>query len=286
VNEPEEHPPGVSREKPKRFRPRFHYELLICGVSGHELVGLEAREVGPDDALVARQIGDVRWHRCLRCDSWLPVSPPQPHTRERPPARDEIELPLRGKPLRDKIILRLIAINRGFHFIVLAALGTLVLVFASDRGALRDTFYKVVADLQGGVTSGRPHFAKHGILHDIDNAFTTSSSNLHLLGIVLLVYAAVEGVEMVGLWQQRRWAEYLTFLVTTSLLPLEIYEIVEGATPFKVFAFLVNVAVVAYLLYAKRLFGFRGGYAAEEAIKERDLGWAALERATPALGPA
>ncbi len=288
MNPDDAHPPGVRRERPRRFRPRFHYELLICGVSGHELVGLDAREVGPEDALVARQIGDVRWHRCLRCDSWLPVGVGGtiPHTRERPPARAEIVLPLRGKPLRDKVILRLIAINRGFHFLVLGALGTLVLVFAHDRAALRDTFYKVVADLQGGVQSGQAHFGPHGILHDIDNAFTTSSSNLDLLGAVLLVYAAIEGIEMVGLWQQRRWAEYLTFLVTTSLLPLEVYEIVEGATPFKVLALIINIAVVAYLLHAKRLFGYRGGYAAEEALKERDIGWDALERATPQLGPA
>jgi uncharacterized membrane protein (DUF2068 family) len=280
-----EHAPGIHQQKPRRFLPRFHYELLICGVRGHELVGLDARELGPDDELVARQVGDVRWHRCLRCDSWLPVNPREPAMRDRPPTRDEIVLPLRGKALRDKIILRLIAVNRGFHFLVLGALGTLVLVFAHDRGALRDTFYKVVTDLQGGVTSGKPHFAEHGILHQIDNAFTTSSSNLHLLGVVLLIYAIVEGVEMVGLWQQRRWAEYLTFLVTTSLLPLEIYEIVEGATAFKVFALVINVVIVAYLLYAKRLFGYRGGYAAEEALKERDLGWDALERATPATGP-
>ncbi len=130
-----EHAPGVHHEKPRRFRPRFHYELLICGVRGHELVGLDAREIGPDDALVARQVGDVRWHRCLRCDSWLPVNPREPATRDRPPAREEIVLPLRGKPLRDKIILRLIAVNRGFHFLVLGALGTLVLVFAHDRGS-------------------------------------------------------------------------------------------------------------------------------------------------------
>jgi uncharacterized membrane protein (DUF2068 family) len=279
-----EHPPGVRREKPRRFRPRFHYELLICGVSGHELVGLDAREVGPDDALVARQVGDTRWHRCLRCDSWLPVAAPEPPSRDTPPARDEIVLPLRGKPLRDKVVLRLIAINRGFHFVVLGALGTLVLVFASDRNALRDTFYKVVADLQGGVASDHVK-STHGLVHELDNAFTTSSSNLHLLGTVLLIYAAVEGIEMVGLWQGRRWAEYLTFLVTTSLLPLEIYELASRATPFKALAFVINVVVVVYLLVAKRLFGLRGGHAAEEALKERDLGWDALERATPVSGP-
>ena len=64
--------------------------------------------------------------------------------------------------------------------------------------------------------SGQSH-ASHGLLHELDNLFTTSSSHLHLLGMVLLAYGAVEGIEAVGLWYQRRWAEYLTVLVTTSL---------------------------------------------------------------------
>lgn len=78
-----------------------------------------------------------------------------------------------------------------------------------------------------------------------------------------------------------QWAEYLTFLVTTSLLPLEVYEIVNHATPFKVLAFAINVAVVLYLLVAKRLFGVRGGAAAGEAAAEHDRGWGALERTSP-----
>ena len=55
----------------------------------------------------------VRWHRCLRCDSWLPFPPPEDPVRRHPPDRDEIELPLRGKPLRDKIVLRVIAVDRA-----------------------------------------------------------------------------------------------------------------------------------------------------------------------------
>ena len=43
----------------------------------------------------------------------------------------------------------------------------------------------------------------------------------------------------------------------------------------------MNVAIVVYLLYAKRLFGFRGGAAAEEAEREHDIGWDALERSPP-----
>ncbi len=197
-----------------------------------------------------------------------------------PPEREEIELPLRGKPLRDKVVLRVIALDRAFHFVVLVALGVLVLLFAADRATLRHTFYKVVADLQGGVAASQTH-ATHGLLHEIDNAFTTSSSHLHLVGGVLLVYGLVEGIEGIGLWYQRRWAEYLTFIVTTSLLPLEVYELANRATVFKVIAFIINLAVVIYLLRAKRLFGIRGGIAAEHAENAIDQGWPALERAAP-----
>jgi uncharacterized membrane protein (DUF2068 family) len=277
-----EHPPGT---QPSRRRWHPHWELLACGALGHALVGADAGELREQDAIFARNdAGGTRWHRCLRCDSWVALPPVAQPARTHPPERSEIELPLRGKPLRDKIVLRAIAVDRAFHFIALSALGVLVLVFATDRATLRATFYKVAADLQGGVAAEQSHSA-HGLWHELDNAFATSSSHLHLLGAVLLAYGAVEGVEAVGLWYQQRWAEYLTFLVTASLLPLEVYEIVNHPTPFKIFALLVNVAVVVYLLFAKRLFGLRGGAAAEAAEAARDLGWAALERTAPSASP-
>jgi uncharacterized membrane protein (DUF2068 family) len=118
-------------------------------------------------------------------------------------------------------------------------------------------------------------------VHELDKLFTLKSGTLHLVGAAILVYAAVEGIEAVGLWLQKRWAEYLTLIVTASFLPLEVYELIHKFTPFKVLALIVNVAIVVYLLYAKRLFGLRGGAAAEEALRERDLGWQALERNSP-----
>jgi uncharacterized membrane protein (DUF2068 family) len=273
------HSPLPGTVKPKRFRPKFHYELIVCGLRGHMLVGTDAAELRPQDHVLAVDAEGVRWHRCLRCDSWLPLPEPEHPTRETLPNRDELTLPLRGRPLRDKIVLRAIAIDRGLHFIVLGLLGVAILLFAANRTELKDTFYRLAADLSGGPIQNE----KVGILGELNRLFSLRSSTLHLVGAGVIGYAVLEGVEAVGLWMQQRWAEYLTLIATALFLPIEVYEIAHKLSPTKVIALIVNIAVVLYLLFAKRLFGIRGGAAAEHAARERDTGWQALERATPWL---
>jgi hypothetical protein len=51
---------------------------------------------------------------------------------------------------------------------------------------------------------------------------------------------------------------------------------------FKMIALIINIAIVVYLLLAKRLFGLRGGHKAEAARRHELGGWGAIERATPA----
>ncbi len=79
-------------------------------------------------------------------------------------------------------------------------------------------------------------------------------NHVTLLAIGALVYALLEGTEGVGLAMRRRWAEYLTVIATSILIPYEVYEVVHRPTVLKVGALLLNLAVVAYLTYRKRLF--------------------------------
>jgi uncharacterized membrane protein (DUF2068 family) len=272
-------PPGVVR--PARRGPTVHYELIDCGLHGHALLGTDAAEIRSCDDVVVREGRDgLRWHRCLRCDSWIPLPPPAEPAREHLPDRADVVLPLRGRPLRDRYVLRLIAVDRFVHFVLLAVLAVAVFVFAVERNVLSQTFSRVLDVMQGGV-GGPNGQGDEGILGDLQHAFSARTSTLWAIGLVLAGYALLEGVEAIGLWYARRWAEYLTFVATSLLLIPEIYELTGRVTTGKVLALVINLAVVAYLLFAKRLFGLRGGARADAAAYALDTGWPALERTTP-----
>jgi uncharacterized membrane protein (DUF2068 family) len=262
---------------PGRRGPTNRYELLTCAWSGHDLVGLDAATVTPADALLVRQDGTARWHRCLRCDAWVQRPVPAHPARERVEQRAEIHLPLRGAALRDRYVLRLIAVDRAIHVVVLGGLAVALFTFAAHDQALHHDYQNIMNDLAGG-TPGASQ--ARGLLGYFGRAFKYSPTHLRILGVVLLAFAALEAAEMVGLWLNKRWAEYLTFIATTALVPFEIYELTNGVSVFKLIALVINLAVVIYLLLAKRLFGLRGGHAAEHARREASSGWGAIERAT------
>jgi uncharacterized membrane protein (DUF2068 family) len=79
-------------------------------------------------------------------------------------------------------------------------------------------------------------------------------NHVTLLALSAIAYAALEATEGVGLALRRRWAEYLTVIATGILIPYEAYEVIRHPTLFKVGALALNLAVVGYLAYRKRLF--------------------------------
>ncbi|MHB1930490.1 MAG: DUF2127 domain-containing protein, partial [Acidimicrobiales bacterium] len=222
-----------------------------------------------------------RWYRCLRCDAWLPLADPQSPDAATPPPRQDVALPLRGRPLRDRYVLRTIAVERFFHVIVMAALVAGVFLFAVHRAALRPEYDQIAADLRRlfGGPATPPH---HGLGADVNTLFHLPIWEVYAAAAVLAAYTVILALEMVGLWLARRWGEYLTLVEAFALMPLEIYGLVGGISWFKIVTFVLNVLIIGYLLVAHRLFGVRGGAAAEHAERVRDTGWGPLERATPA----
>jgi uncharacterized membrane protein (DUF2068 family) len=83
----------------------------------------------------------------------------------------------------------------------------------------------------------------------IQKATNLSPHRIRELGLVSFVYAALFLAEGIGLWLLQRWAEWLTVVITSSLVPLEIYEIHRHPTPIKIIVLLINIAIVGYLLY-------------------------------------
>jgi hypothetical protein len=79
-------------------------------------------------------------------------------------------------------------------------------------------------------------------------------------------------------------------MVVTSLgLPYEIYEMTSNITATRVIFFVINLALVLYLVITKRLFGVRGGKDAYEArLKGESILQAAIAAAAAghAAGPA
>ncbi len=68
------------------------------------------------------------------------------------------------------------------------------------------------------------------------------------LGIGALCYAALFFVEGAGLLARKVWAEYFTVIITTSFIPLEIFELVHKRSAWKLVVIALNIAIVVYLV--------------------------------------
>jgi uncharacterized membrane protein (DUF2068 family) len=86
----------------------------------------------------------------------------------------------------------------------------------------------------------------------VDTALTKASllntTQIKHLGMGGLFYAALFLTEGTGLWMRKRWAEWMTVILTSTLVPVEIYEIWRHPTAVKVLVLLINIGIVIYLI--------------------------------------
>ena len=79
-----------------------------------------------------------------------------------------------------------------------------------------------------------------------------TKGHIEIAAAASFAYAALFTTEGVGLWRQKRWAEYLTIVATSSLIPFEVWELVKKLTILRAALVIANVAIVIYLVIKVR----------------------------------
>jgi uncharacterized membrane protein (DUF2068 family) len=91
--------------------------------------------------------------------------------------------------------------------------------------------------------------SKHYPTIFIDAASHVTDLRLWQLAWFALVYSTLRLIEAYGLWHERRWAEWVALLSGGVYLPIEIIEVIRVQSPFRVCTLLVNLVVVAWMVY-------------------------------------
>ena len=82
----------------------------------------------------------------------------------------------------------------------------------------------------------------------LDRASLVDDRLLRRIGAVVFIYAGLDLIEGIGLYMEKRWAEYLTLAITGSFLPWEIFEVFRKLSFSRVGLLAVNALVFYYLL--------------------------------------
>lgn len=85
----------------------------------------------------------------------------------------------------------------------------------------------------------------HPILEKLENVH---NKELAMMSAGSFLYSGLQITEGVGLWLEKRWAEILTVIATSLLIPVELYEMYEKFTFVRLAILFINILIVLYLL--------------------------------------
>ena len=143
----------------------------------------------------------------------------------------------------DKRLIRLIALFKLLKAALLIGVGL---------GALHLLHNHMAGELEHWVTMMGLDPGNRYIARALQKFADLSPNKIKSLGVVSFIYAGLFLTEGIGLWLVKRWGEWFSVIITSSLVPFEIYEITRHPSAIKILALLVNIAVVLYLVYRIR----------------------------------
>ena len=142
--------------------------------------------------------------------------------------------------------------DSGLFLIGLFKLSKAIFFLGVSLGALHFVHH----DLSGTVdrTMRQLHFDPEGHLVDLitDRVAQVTHHKLRLISMGTSLYAALCTTEAYGLLTKKVWAEFVTLWLSVSFLPWEAFELVRHPSLWHVTILVVNLIVVAYLLWMLR----------------------------------
>lgn len=139
--------------------------------------------------------------------------------------------------------------SRGLHVVAFFEAAKGLLVLLAGFGLLtfihKDIHEAAVRLVEQIHLNPASHYPR--IFLDLTERIT--DANLWGLAIAAALYSVVRMIEAVGLWFNKRWAEWFATLTGGMYIPVEIFEVVRSASWPKVVVLIVNLGVVSYLIY-------------------------------------
>jgi uncharacterized membrane protein (DUF2068 family) len=142
--------------------------------------------------------------------------------------------------------------RRGLLLIGLFKLAKALLSIALGVGALKLLHHDVTRVVLHIADTLKIDPENHLIGLLIIKAHLIGATQLRRFSVITFSYAALCLVEGTGLLLEKRWAEYFTVTLTALALPLEFFELCKEFTPPRIALLLVNLAVLAYLVWLLR----------------------------------
>ena len=154
-----------------------------------------------------------------------------------------------GAQSKIRVALGRIGHERGLLLVGLFKLSKAVFFTAVGAGAF-DLMNRNITDVVMHIIDAlridpERHFV--GIL--LEQVGLIQPHQLKRAGILSFLYATVCVVEGTGLMLEKQWAEYFTVILTAMGLPGESYELMFRFSWYKVALFVINLAVLLYLLW-------------------------------------
>jgi uncharacterized membrane protein (DUF2068 family) len=232
------------------------WNLYRCSRIGH--ITYSPDEPALREYLHATASAGEVW-QCLRCGAFVTGDPDSSGPATQAPVVK------RGREIRSELILRVFAIERFLRVLLFGGAAYAIWQFGHSRESIKQLLNKDLPIVRSTLNQLGFNINHSHLLLEIIKVLHLSQQTLTLIAAGVGIFAIIELIEGIGLWQSKRWGEYFAMVVTSLGLPYEIYELLRQLTAFKLVLFGINLALVIYLVVTKRLFGARGGREAYEA---------------------